>query len=112
NQDDHVKNIAFLMHKTGQWQLSPAFDVTYSYNPDGQWTSQHQMSLNGKRRDFTREDFDACAHAASFKRGRATQILQEVIAAVRNWLEFAEEAGVQPLTAGKIEASHRLDFLA
>ncbi|MBC8405663.1 MAG: type II toxin-antitoxin system HipA family toxin [Planctomycetes bacterium] len=111
NQDDHVKNIAFLMDKTGQWQLSPAFDVTYSYNPDGQWTSQHQMSLNGKRRDFTREDFDACAHAASFKRGRATQILQEVIAAVRNWLEFAANAGVQQQTATQIAATHRLNFL-
>ncbi|WP_309384763.1 HipA domain-containing protein [Cerasicoccus frondis] len=61
NQDDHVKNIAFLMNKAGQWSLSPAFDVIYSYNPSGAWTSAHQMSINGKRDDFTLADFEACA---------------------------------------------------
>ena len=35
NQDDHVKNIAFLMDRSGRWSLSPAFAVTYSYNPAG-----------------------------------------------------------------------------
>ncbi len=54
NQDDHVKNIAFLMNKAGEWSLSPAFDLSYSYNPDGTWTSQHQMSMNGKRENFAR----------------------------------------------------------
>jgi serine/threonine-protein kinase HipA len=49
NQDDHAKNIAFLMNKEGQWSLVPAFDVTYSYNPSGAWTATHQMTLNGKR---------------------------------------------------------------
>jgi serine/threonine-protein kinase HipA len=49
NQDDHVKNIAFLMNKEGQWSLAPAFDLTYSYNPSGAWTARHQMTLNGKR---------------------------------------------------------------
>lgn len=56
NHDDHVKNIAFVMNKRGQWRLSPAFDVTYSYNPDGDWTASHQMSLNGKRNGFDLED--------------------------------------------------------
>ncbi|MFI5356100.1 MAG: type II toxin-antitoxin system HipA family toxin, partial [Opitutales bacterium] len=54
NQDDHVKNIAFLMNQRGEWALAPAFDVTYSYNPSGAWTATHQMTLNGKRDDFTR----------------------------------------------------------
>ncbi|WP_218188289.1 type II toxin-antitoxin system HipA family toxin [Desulfosarcina cetonica] len=70
NQDDHVKNIAFLMTPDGTWSLSPAFDLTYSYNPDGAWTASHQMTLNGKRDDFTREDFRACAKTAMLKRGR------------------------------------------
>ena len=60
NQDDHVKNIAFLMNKTGEWSLSPAFDITYSYNPDGLWTGTHQMS-NGKQDEFDIEDLEACA---------------------------------------------------
>ncbi|HIZ51540.1 MAG TPA: HipA domain-containing protein [Candidatus Pseudomonas excrementavium] len=59
NQDDHVKNIAFLMDRQGNWSLSPAFDVTYSYNPQGMWTGSHQMSMNGKRDGFMLEDFKA-----------------------------------------------------
>ena len=56
NQDDHVKNIAFLMDRDGQWSLSPAFDITWSFNPAGDWTATHQMSVNGKRDQFTRAD--------------------------------------------------------
>jgi serine/threonine-protein kinase HipA len=81
NQDDHVKNIAFLMDKQGEWSLAPAFDVTYSYNPSGSWTATHQMTLNGKRDGFTRADLELCAKAAVMKRGRAGTILDEVVAA-------------------------------
>ena len=81
NQDDHVKNIAFLMNKQGQWALAPAFDVTYSYNPAGTWTASHQMTLNGKRDEFTLGDFEACAKGALMKRGRASTIIDEVQAA-------------------------------
>ena len=79
NQDDHVKNIAFLMDKAGAWSLSPAFDVTYAYNPTGPWTSRHQMTINGKTDDFTREDFKAVAQVAGLKRGRPEAILAEVM---------------------------------
>ena len=51
-QDDHVKNIAFLLDRSGAWSLSPAFDVMYAYNPAGQWTSRHQMTINGKSDGF------------------------------------------------------------
>jgi serine/threonine-protein kinase HipA len=94
NQDDHVKNIAFLMNPRGEWALSPAFDVTYSFNPTGDWTSKHQMSINGKRDDFTLDDFKACANSAMMKRGRAKTIVEEVIAAVAQWPFYAEQAGV------------------
>ena len=67
NQDDHVKNIGFLMDQRGQWSLSPAFDVTYSFNPSGDWTARHQMSINGKRDQFILEDFRACANSAMMK---------------------------------------------
>ncbi len=92
NQDDHVKNIAFLMDQQGQWSLAPAFDVTYSYNPTGTWTARHQMTINGKREDFTLEDFRACARTAMLKRGRDRAILEDVVEAVRRWPEFAEKA--------------------
>ncbi len=79
NQDDHVKNIAFLMDPSGSWSLSPAFDVTYSFNPAGNWTASHQMTLNGKRDEFTLDDFNACAKTALMKRGRAVTIVNEVL---------------------------------
>lgn len=107
NQDDHVKNIAFLMDQRGQWSLSPAFDVTYSYNPDGHWTASHQMSVNGKRDDFELEDLRACARNALMKRGRAEAILAEVNAAVASWPEFAEQAGLSAATIRKLAAVHR-----
>jgi len=110
NQDDHVKNIAFLMDKAGQWSLSPAFDVTYSYNPSGDWTARHQMSLNGKRDAFTRDDFRAGAQSALLKRGRAETILEEVCAAVRRWPEFATAAQVADSARTEIQRHHRLEW--
>lgn len=107
NQDDHVKNIAFLMDKAGQWRLSPAYDVTYSYNPDGAWTSQHQMSLNGKRDGFTMGDLEACAKTAGLKRGRAKALHDQVQQAVTRWPDFAKRAQVPPTIAANIMAAHR-----
>jgi len=94
NQDDHVKNIAFLMDKSGKWSLSPAFDVTYSFNAAGQWTATHQMSVNGKRDEFTLEDLKQCAKAALMKRGRAETILGEVRDIVSAWPSYAAKARV------------------
>ncbi|MCP4572148.1 MAG: type II toxin-antitoxin system HipA family toxin [bacterium] len=111
NQDDHVKNIAFLMDRAGAWSLSPAFDVIYSYRPDSRWTRRHQMSLNGKADDFTVEDFDACAAGVSMKRGRAGEILGQVRDAVMRWAEFAAEAGVAGDVAAGIGATHRAGIL-
>ena len=108
NQDDHVKNIAFLLDKTGRWSLSPAFDITYSYNPDGAWTATHQMTMNGKRDAFTMTDFNACAKSAQMKRGRAKEIIQEVTEAVIRWPELAEIAKVAPQWHRPIQQSHRL----
>lgn len=110
NQDDHTKNIAFLMDKAGRWRLSPAFDVTYSYNPDGAWTSRHQMSVNGKRDQFELADLVACARNAGLKRGRAATLLEQVITAARRWKDHAEDAGVPERDAEKIASVFRLDW--
>lgn len=109
NQDDHVKNIAFLMNQQGEWLLAPAYDVTYAYNPSGAWTSRHQMSINGKRDAFTLEDFRACAAVAGLKRGRAEAILDEVCAAVARWSRYAEQVDVMPEHRTKIRSTLRLD---
>ena len=112
NQDDHVKNIAFLMDKSGNWSLSPAFDITYSYQPGGKWTSSHQMTMNGKRSGFTQEDFKACANSVSMKRGRAETIIEEVRNVVAQWRDYADGLRVTPEQRDKIEAALRLQSLA
>lgn len=78
NQDDHTKNIGFLMDKRGNWSLAPAFDVTYAYNPAGRWTGTHQMTFNGKREKFTLDDFKAVAKSAGLVQGRYKRILEQV----------------------------------
>jgi len=110
NQDDHTKNIAYLMDRAGNWSLAPAYDVMYSFNPSGHWTGRHQMSLNGKRDGFERADFVACAKTASLKRGRAQAILEEVREAVRQWPRFAKQAGVSALRTQQIASAHRLEM--
>ena len=110
NQDDHVKNIAFLMNQQGEWSLAPAFDVTYSFNPSGSWTATHQMTLNGRSDGFALADFAACAKAAMMKRGRAAKIIEEVRAAVKHWPEFAAKARLADDWRDKIQKTHRLTF--
>jgi len=92
NQDDHTKNIAFLLDTDGRWRLSPAFDVIYSHNPAGKWTNQHQMSLNGKRDRFTIEDLIAVGQSISLP--KPMEIISSVNDAVQRWPEFAKTAGV------------------
>lgn len=108
NQDDHVKNIAFLMDRAGTWALSPAFDLTYAYNPDGAWTHEHQMSAAGKRDGFTRADLEQVARSASLKRGRAGAIHDQVHEAVSRWPAFAEAAGVREDWVEPVARTHRL----
>jgi serine/threonine-protein kinase HipA len=110
NQDDHVKNIAFLMTRDGQWRLAPAFDVTYSYNPSGTWTATHQMTLNGKRDAFVMADVVAAAKVAGLKRGRAKAILDEVRDAVKQWPRFGARAKLTDDVTEKIRRVHQLDL--
>jgi len=84
NHDDHVKNISCLMNKRGEWKLSPAFDVTYSYDPRGAWTNQHQMSINGKREDFSREDLLSLANASGIKEAQGNYFLDKTISVIKN----------------------------
>jgi len=105
NQDDHTKNIAFLMDRDGDWRLSPAFDVIYAYNPGGEWTSRHQMSVAGKRDGITRDDLLAVGLEMSVK--HAAAIIDEVCEAVSRWPGFAAEASVDPGKIDSIGNAHR-----
>ena len=111
NQDDHVKNISFLMDRSGQWALSPAYDITYAYNPTGRWTHDHQMSLAGRRNDFDRDDILQFAASIDVKKRRALEILDKVSAAVRDWSGHAEAAGVAPHDIVRIEKAFRSNLM-
>jgi serine/threonine-protein kinase HipA len=108
NQDDHTKNIAFLMDKDGRWKLAPAFDVVYSWNPAGDWTSRHQMTINGKRDDFSSSDLLAVAARFGIQQGE--ELLQQVRDAVSLWPEYASRAGVDETTSNRIRAGQRLSL--
>ncbi len=108
NQDDHVKNIAFLMDGSGEWRLAPAFDLTFAYNPQGAFTSQHQMSLNGKRTNFELADFQALAKRFNIPRTRAALMLKEVAEGVSCWAAYAREIGIAEQQIENRQKLHRL----
>ena len=93
NCDDHTKNFLFIMDKTGQWNLSPAFDVCHSYRPGSSWVSQHSLSINGKRMDITRNDLLQVAKKMNIK--KADTIIEQVHSAVSKWNDFAAQTGVK-----------------
>tara|TARA_R110002049_G_scaffold23726_20_gene84184 strand:+ start:1350 stop:2663 length:1314 start_codon:yes stop_codon:yes gene_type:complete len=105
NQDDHTKNIAFLMDKDGRWRLAPAFDVIYAYNPDGAWTSRHQMSVNGQRETIGRDDL--LAVAGRFRIRHAEDLIEAVATTVRNWPQYAAAANLDDEVTEKIAQQHR-----
>ena len=108
NQDDHVKNIAFLMDRRGAWRLSPAYDIAYAHNPSGDWTREHQMSAAAKRDGFGRQDLLRFADNSGLRKSSANRIVDEVATAVRDWPRFAASAGVDEHDARRIGSAHRL----
>lgn len=96
NQDDHTKNISFLMDRQGKWTLSPAYDMGFAYNPNGGWTAQHQMSINGKFDDITRQDLLEFAKRNNIK--EATEIIDRITEVSSRWPLLAMECEVpQPM---------------
>ncbi len=110
NQDDHTKNIAFLMNTHGEWHLSPAYDLTYSHNPAGKWTNQHQMSINNKRDHFQLEDLVAVGESISIR--KPEDIIHEMFHAVERWPEFAREAGLNEKIRSEITRYHRINLIS
>jgi serine/threonine-protein kinase HipA len=92
NNDDHTKNFAFRLKQGGEWELAPAYDITHAYNPKGEWTYQHLMSVNGKFVEIRRADMLEVAER--YLVPDAKDILDQVEAACGDWLSFATEAGL------------------
>ncbi|ATW03252.1 MAG: type II toxin-antitoxin system HipA family toxin [Parasphingorhabdus sp.] len=107
NQDDHTKNIAFLMDRDGSWSLSPAFDVTYAYNPSGVWTSEHQMSLAGKTDNFNLEDLITFGKFADLKAAETKAIIAEIKSAIGKWDQFAQISEIPRKMAEKVSSGFR-----
>lgn len=93
NLDDHTKNIAFIMDKKGAWSLSPAFDVTYSYDPASVWVKQHNLSINGKTIDISKDDLLKVGKEMNIKHAKA--IIEDVQAIVKKWPQYAKDAKVK-----------------
>ena len=108
NQDDHTKNISFLMGEDGRWRLSPAYDMGYAYNPQGGWTAQHQMSVNGKFDGITRADLLALATTNSIK--DASVVIDEVCDTASRWPEMARGCGVPESMINGIVKNMHLDI--
>jgi serine/threonine-protein kinase HipA len=109
NQDDHTRNIAFLMDRRGRWRLSPAFDVVWAYNPSGDWTSRHQMSINGKRDDFSKKDL--LAVAGQFGIRNAVAIMEQTAEVVAAWPRLADEEEVPHELRAAVQKSFRLKIM-
>jgi serine/threonine-protein kinase HipA len=108
NNDDHTKNISFLMDETGQWNLSPAYDVTFAYNPSNLWLSQHQLSINNKRRDITRNDLLSLAAQMNVK--KANEIIENVRDVISKWNEYASNSGIAGSQIKAIGSTHLLNI--
>ena len=104
NQDDHVKNISFIMDRTGKWILSPAYDITFSYNPTNKWLRAHQMTVNGKTSEIGLEDLFEAGSKMGIKERRCKDIIGEVDLSVSNFGKFAEQAGIKEKTCDYINS--------
>jgi len=69
-----------LNNYSGEWSLAPAYDMTFSYNPNSYWTSMHQMQINGKREGLTIEDLVACGENMDISSKKIKRIIGQVIA--------------------------------
>ena len=105
NQDDHTKNFSFLMNKNGVWRLAPAYDMTFSYNPTGDFTAQHQLSIAGKRDNFTRADLLQLAEQMNTK--KPNELIEEIISVISNWKKYAENADIPTKIIDFIGKTHR-----
>jgi serine/threonine-protein kinase HipA len=102
NCDDHTKNFAFLLREGAAWELAPAYDVTHAYNPQGEWTYQHLMSVNGSFADITRADLLTVAERFSVPSAGA--LLARVRHALDSWPAHARAAGLPAAEQDRVAA--------
>ena len=104
NYDDHTKNFSFRLKQNNKWELAPAYDVCYSYDPTNIWVSQHTLSINGKHKDISQSDLMTIAKANNIKKGEV--IIKEMSQVVGNWNSYANQASVEKRLAQTIAEMH------
>ena len=104
NQDDHVKNISFIMDRSGKWMLSPAYDITFSYNPSNKWLRAHQMNINGKTTEIELFDLLEAGAKMGIKERRCKDIINEIGIKVSGFKSFAEQVGIKEKTYNYINS--------
>ncbi len=93
NCDDHTKNTAFRLKENGQWELAPAYDVSYAYRASSKWVSQHALSINGKRENITKHDLLTVADSMNIK--KAGQTIKQISQIIQGWPQYAEQTKVE-----------------
>jgi serine/threonine-protein kinase HipA len=111
NQDDHTKNFGFLMNKKGEWSLSPAFDMTYSYDPSGTWTKVHQIRLNKKQDNFTKEDIISFGKYCNLTKIQSIKILEKTIEVFKEFEELADKYKVPKKLKETVSKNLRRDLI-
>lgn len=103
NQDDHVKNISFLMDRSGKWRLSPAYDITYSYDVTNKWLSAHQMTINGKKSNICLSDLLEVGKKMGLKKKKCMDIISKISLVVSDFENYANEANIREKTYADIK---------
>lgn len=103
NQDDHVKNISFLMDRSGKWRLSPAYDITYSYDSTNKWLSAHQMTINGKKSNIGLADLLEVGKKMGIKKKKCMDIISKISMVVADFEKYATVAKIREKTYTNIK---------
>lgn len=107
NCDDHVKNFSFMMDRKGTWRLSPAYDLTFAYNPDNKWISRHQMNINSKASFITDADLIACGTGMGLSKEYCSNTIEQTRTVINDWPGYAERAGISEERAEEIRIGIR-----
>lgn len=104
NCDDHTKNFAFIMNKSGEWKLSPAYDICHAYRPSSSWVSQHALSINGKRKNIERKDLLTVAKRMNIK--KAEKIINKISSVISDWNNYAKAVNIDVDLMNSIGRTH------
>ena len=85
NRDDHSKNFSFIYNEDlNKWELSPAYDLTYSYSING----EHATTINGNGVNPGLNDILKVAEKIGSDKKKAEKIAIEIRETVRKDFEI------------------------